>query len=205
MKTITRRAALAGLAFLTTLRRVSADPALEPASRLIESLAARAIGVLRRDDLGLEQREAQFRAILGEGFDLAFIGRFVLGKHWQAADDDQREEYQALFAEFVLRTYAARFGGYKGETFTVTGARRSGDKDVIVACAISRSGAAPIATEWRVRDVQGGPRIIDVAVEGISMALNQRQEFDSVVAQHGLDGLIAMLRARVSKAVVASG
>ena len=105
----------------------------------------------------------------------------------------------------MLQTYAARFGGYAGETFTVTGAKRASAKDVIVACAICRAGQAPIVTEWQVRSIDGSPRIIDVAVEGISMALNQRQEFDSVVAQNGVAGLIAMLRARVSKAIVATG
>lgn len=202
----TRRTTLAGLiGAVFASRAARADDGIAPASALIEGLATRALAVLRRGDLGIEEREGQFRAILSEGFDLAFIGRFVLGQHWQAADAGQRDEYQALFAEFVLRTYSSRFGGYAGETFTVTGARRASEKDVVVACAIGRQGAEPIVTEWRVRTIDGSPRIIDVAVEGISMALNQRQEFDSVIAQYGVAGLIAMLRARVSKSMMASG
>jgi ABC-type transporter MlaC component len=37
-------------------------------------------------------------------------------------------------------------------------------------------------------------------VEGISMALTQRQQFASVVSQHGLQGLLETLRARTEKA-----
>ena len=47
---------------------------------------------------------------------------------------------------------------------------------------------------------QGGKlRIIDVMVEGISMAVTQRAEFRSVVRRHGIDGLIQILDAQSSK------
>ena len=183
--------------------RAQSDPAA--AGAFIETLAARALALLGRTDLSLAERESNFRAILGDGFDLAFIGRFVLGRHWASIGDEQRAEYLDLFGEFVLRTYTGRFGGYAGEQFAVVGVRRAGDKDVVVASSVTRVAGAPVLVEWRVRVLDGRPRIVDVAVEGISMAMNQRQEFDAIVAQHGVEGLIAMLRARVAKVTVAAG
>ncbi len=201
-----RRAVLAGLmATALPLGRARSDEGEEQARRLIEALAGRALTTLRRGDIGLEQRETEFRAILGDGFDLDFIGRFVMGQHWRGATATQQEEYLALFREFVLMTYAARFGGYKGESLVVVGARRASDKDVVVATEMTSPNGGPIGAGWRVRVVDGRPRIIDVAVEGVSMALNQRQEFDAVVARHGIDGLIAMLRARIGKVSIAAG
>ena len=176
----------------------------DEAARHIQHLADQAFAVLQRDDLTLEGREAEFRRILSDGFDLAFVGRFVLGRYWDGVAPEQRDEYLELFSEFGLRTYAGRLGGYTGETFTVGGTRPAGEKDVIVATVIERSSGGAIDAEWRVRKVDAGYRIIDVSVAGVSMALNQREEFASVITNHGVDGLLQMLRARVSKVSVAS-
>jgi phospholipid transport system substrate-binding protein len=202
-----RRLVLAMIATATLSARARAQAQAAPAEAqaLIESLAGQALAILRRTDLSLDEREAEFRRILEEGFDLAFVGRFVLGNHWKAASAEQQTEYLDLFAEFVLKTYAARLGGYAGESFRVTGAQPSGTKDVLVATMIQRPEGGPIDAEWRVRRTDAGYRIIDVAVAGISMAINQRDEFGTVVANHGIEGLLQMLRARVSKVSVASG
>jgi phospholipid transport system substrate-binding protein len=200
-----RRAVLGAALALAAPRVAWAGDDAAEARALIESLAGQALATLQRSDLSLDQREAEFRRILADGFDLAFVGRFVLGNHWKAASPEQRAEYLDLFAEFVLKTYAARLGGYAGESFEVTGSQPSGAKDVLVATLIQRPEGGPIDAEWRVRRLDAGYRIIDVAVAGVSMAINQRDEFASVVTNHGIEGLLQMLRARVSKVSVASG
>lgn len=169
------------------------------AARFIHQLGNRAIETLRTSDLTLDQREAQFRGLLREGFDLAFIGRFVLGKYWRAATPEQQEDYLALFGEYVVQTYSARLGGYSGETMAVVSTRQASEKDFVVRTQIDRPSGPPVVAEWRVRTTGGGFRIIDVMVEGISMAVTQRSEFASVVQRDGIDGLLVILRARTTK------
>lgn len=177
---------------------------LDAAARFIEDLADRAIGVLQRTDGTLEEREAEFRAIMAESFDLEFIGRFVLGRHWRKATPEQREEYQALFADWVLKSYSRRLGGYSGETFEVTGTRDVGERDILVHTRINRPSGPPIKADWRIRDHDGRFRIIDVMVEGVSMAVTQRSEFNAVTTKQGIDGLLNILRARTQKIEMAS-
>lgn len=98
-----------------------------------------------------------------------------------------------------MRKYSAMLGGYAGEVFTVVSEQPSGDKDVMVLTRIDRPSGPPIETHWRVRGKDGEQRIIDVLVEGISMAMTQRAEFKSVVKRHGIDGLIQILDAQSSK------
>ncbi|MSP83167.1 MAG: ABC transporter substrate-binding protein [Alphaproteobacteria bacterium] len=196
-------ALLAGLAIAP--RRAAGQTAPDGAERHIETLAQQAFVTLQRTDLTLDQRELEFRRILRDGFDLDFIARFVLGSHWKGASEEQRAEYLDLFAEFVLKTYAGRLGGYTGESFSIVGTRPTGTKDVIVATVISQPNGGTIDAEWRVRRQDSGYRIIDVAVAGISMVVNQRDEFASVVTNHGIDGLLQMLRARVGKVSIAAG
>ena len=98
-----------------------------------------------------------------------------------------------------MQTYAARLGGYSGETLTVIGARAANDKDFIVSTHLVRPSGPAIAADWRVRVIDGQYRIIDIMVEGISMAITQRSEFASVVKRDGIDGLLTILRARTTK------
>lgn len=169
---------------------------VQGAARFIAWLGDQAIAVLRSDKGDLEQREAAFRRLLAQGFDVPFIGRFVLGRHWRQASPEQRHDYIALFGEFLLKTYSRRLGGYAGESLVVAGARPAGSQDIIVQTRIERPSGPPILAEWRVRVIEGQYKIIDVAVEGVSMALTQRSEFAAVVQNHGMDGLLQALRLR---------
>ena len=173
--------------------------AVQGAAQFIRQLGDKAIATLQAPDLTLDQREARFRGLLAEGFDLAFIGRFVLGRYWRAASPEQRSDYLELFSEFVVQIYSTRFGGYVGESLTITGGREAGDKDVIVRTRIDRPSGPPIIADWRVRVASDRYRIVDVMVEGISMAVTQRSEFASVVQRDGIEGLLAVLRARTTK------
>ena len=134
-----------------------------------------------------------------QGFDLAFIGRFVLGRHWRKVTADQRVQYQELFSSYILQTYSSHLGGYSGETLSITGAKPAGSKDAIVQTRIVRPSGPPIDANWRVRAQGNQYLIIDISVEGVSMAVTQRSEFASVIKNHGFEGLLAALRARTDK------
>ncbi len=169
------------------------------AAQFIGRLGTEAITTLRASGRTLEQREARLRGLLRSDFDLPLIGRFVLGKHWRRATPEQRSDYTALFSEYVLTTYTARLGGYAGDSLTVLGARPAGQKDAVVRTRIDRPSGPPIIADWRVRIIGERYRIIDVVVEGISMAITQRSEFGAVIKRHGIEGLLAVLRARTTK------
>ena len=116
----------------------------EDASSFAQQLGYRAIGVLQDDDSTLAQREAMFRDILVEGFDLNLIGRFVLARYWKKASEEQQANYLRAFGEFIVRKYSAMLGGYAGEVFTVVSEQPSGDKDVMVLTRIDRPSGPPI-------------------------------------------------------------
>jgi phospholipid transport system substrate-binding protein len=168
-------------------------------SQFIKSLGDEAIATLRNSALPLEQRESRFRALLARGFDMEFIGRFVLGAHWRSATPDQQQDYLQAFNDYVLQVYSARLGGYAGETLTVVGERPAGERDMMVNTRIDRPSGPPLEAQWRVRAMQAGPRIIDVMVAGVSMVATQRDEFAAVVQRQKVAGLIEVLRARTNK------
>ncbi|BBK33612.1 phospholipid transport system substrate-binding protein [Stella humosa] len=171
-----------------------AQPALaETPKALVESLGDKAIRQLT-GTVARPEREARFQNLLTAGFDIHAIGRFTLGRYWNQANPAQQAEYLKLFEKFIVQAYAARFAEYSGEQFRVVGERPDGEV-TIVQSEVFKPGNPPARVEWRVRH-GGQPKIVDVVVEGISMAVTQRSEFAAVISRGGgnVDSLLTALR-----------
>jgi phospholipid transport system substrate-binding protein len=166
------------------------------AAVFIADLGDRAIRTLSDTAVGDSSRRIQFRALFLEGFDVKALSRYAIGRYWRKADTDQRGEYQRLFTDFIVNTYAARFGQYSGERLVVIGERPIKGKDTIVKSNIVRPEGAPVRVDWRVRQRENGFKVIDIIVEGVSMAITQRDEFASVIRRNGgnVGGLIQELK-----------
>ncbi len=208
-----RRKVITGLALATAglavvgvgWRAGPADANGAAAAQHIQNLSQQAIGTLARRDLTLAQREAALAQIFDQGFDIDLIGRIVLGKAWRRATPEQQRDYLALFSLYVVRTFANRLAGYAGETVVVVGTRDAGKKDIYVDSRINRPSSTPVAAAWRVREINGQPRVIDVVVEGVSLALTQRDDFAAVVKKNGVAGLLEVLRAKTQRLSAQSG
>ncbi len=169
------------------------------AARHINWLGQEAARLLDSSGASVAAREAAVGRLILQGFQIDFIARFALGRAWRTATPEQRGAYQRLFTLYVIKTYARRLGGYSGETLRVTGVRRAGRRDMLVDSIIERPNGQPIKISWRLREFAGQPKIIDVSVEGVSMAVTQRQEFATVLRNGGMNGLLQLLRARTQR------
>ncbi len=195
-------AALLAAAMMLIAGNARAGQAEAP-DAFIDRFAAEAIAVLSDPKTDDTVRAAEFRRFLTSKFDLDLVSRFVMGKHWRRATAAQRAEYRTLFEDFIVATYARRLGAYSGETLVTRGVRKAGRKDKAVETVLNRPQGAPVSIAWRLRaQKDGGWRIIDIAVEGVSLAVTQRSEFAAVIRQHGdsIPALIESLRAKVTDA-----
>lgn len=171
------------------------------AAGFISDLGQRTVRILAAKSSEAE-RETKFRAIFEEGFDIPAIARFVLGGYWRTASEAQRRDFIALFEAYVVHAYTVRFNDYGGEQLKVTAARAEDEESSMVQSIIDRpSGAPPIKLAWRVNKTATGFKITDVIVEGVSMAVTQRQEFASVIQRNGgqLDALLKLLREKTGQ------
>ena len=175
----------------------------EPAIAFIQSLGDQAVDVLRdKADSTFEEREAAFREVMVMGFDIPTVSRFVMGRYWKTASEQQRADYRAIFVDFIVRVYASRFDSYGGEQFVVHSVINDESGDKIVRAEVMRpSGGDPINIDFRVRTKDDVQKVIDVSVEGISMLHTHRVEFASVISRKGIDGLLDDLRARIEAPV----
>ena len=173
-----------GALLLAALSQTPARAADEP-SAFIQNLGDQAIQILQNKQLGQKDREAQFSKLFTEGFDVAEIGRFVLGRYWNVASPDQQQQYQKLFATYVVAVYANRFSQYSGEKFTVAGSQPTPDGASVASQIIRPNGGPPINIVWKIAKEGNGFKIRDVVAENLSMTVTQRAEFASVVERGG--------------------
>lgn len=194
--------ALVVFAGLATAPAEAADGQTSPAqaAKFVEDLGTRAVALLASysEAEGAKAQE-EFKALLRKGFEIDLIGRFVLGASWRSATREQQDEYLKLFATWVINSYSRRLGAYKGEKFHIIGSQPIAETDALIETQIDRPSGPPLKAGWRVRNIGGQMKIVDVVVEGVSMAVTQRQEFASVIQREGLDGLIRELKVRVDK------
>ena len=134
------------------------------------------------------------------------VGKFVLGRYYRLATPEQLARYNSLFQDFVVLTYAQRLGDYAGQSMTIKDAIPDGD-NFIVASAIERADGPAIIVDWRVKQVGAELRIVDVTIEGVSMAQSQREDFASVIQAGGgtVESLLKKLTEQNAKLRAAIG
>ncbi len=168
------------------------------AAKFISDLAERAITNLTDGRLSDAERSKRFGDLLRENFDVPVIGRFVLGRYWNTATEAQRAEYLRLLDSYLTQVYASRFKEYSGEKLRVDQTKPGPDSEVVVMSTVVRGQGAPVQVNWRVAKTDRGYRILDVWIEGVSMAVTQRDEFAAIIQRGGgkVEALLASLRQR---------
>jgi phospholipid transport system substrate-binding protein len=98
------------------------------------------------------------------------------------------------FRSMLVRTYSNALEGYQGQEMKVLPSRnKAGDTEATVRNQFTRAGGKPVPIDYQMRKTGSGWKIYDISVEGISLVLTYRSEFDQVVKQEGIDGLIKRL------------
>ncbi len=184
-----------------TRAMVSSDP-----SEFVTDLTVQAFATLRDTSLGDSERFAKFRSLLSQSVDLPRVGRFVMGANWRRATPAQQAEYQSLFKDYIIAAYAGRLRAYTDAAITVKTTTPMDKGEYLVSSLIKRPGnPEPIHVDWRLREVEGKLLVLDMTIEGISMALTQRSEFASIIQQNGGDINVLLTRLREAAAPLDAG
>ncbi len=173
-----------------------------PASTFLDSVRERAIAGLTDTTRSDAEREALFRGLLNETFDIRRIGRFVVGRYWRKAEADDREAFLEAFEDAIVQRFLPLFSHYQGEQLIIGKAapdRKNPEKTVVTSTYIDAQGRE-VKADWRLLKRDGKYKVFDVVVEGVSMAITLRSEYASVIKnQGGLLGLVVLLRDKLAK------
>ena len=182
-------------------RAQAAEDFAAGAEGFIRQMAEEAIVSLTSKDLAMSERQERFRDMMLQYIAFKGVARWVVGrKVWRTATEEQQKEYLDLFEDLMVASYAHYFEDYSGETLAIRRTDVYDGRDALVSTDMLRPGGTkPLAIGWRVRAKNGEYRVVDIMVEGLSLARKQRSEFASFLRQHDDDfsTLIAEIRERV--------
>ena len=188
---------IAGVACLMALVPARAQQDLGP-EELVRKLTQDVLDAIRSDrQLAAGDRQKALK--LAEEKVLPHIDfeeatRLAVGRAWARAAPEQRNKLVEEFRRMLVRTYSSAISAYEGQTMQVLPVRmKPGDTEVTVHNRYIRAGGKPLPVDYQMHKTAEGWKIYDITVEGVSLVLTYRSEFDALVKQSGIDGLIKRL------------
>lgn len=121
--------------------------------------------------------------------------QIAMGRSWRDATTAQQAELVDQFRQMLVRIYSSSLDVYRGQTMRVLPVRMSpGATEARVRNQYIREGRPPVAVDYSMVKTPTGWKIYDVSVEGISLVLTYRSEFENIVRNSGIDGLIKRMQ-----------
>jgi phospholipid transport system substrate-binding protein len=131
--------------------------------------------------------------------DFAEAARLATGKAWNTATPEQREQITSLFRSMLVRIYSNAIDVYRGQTMRTLPVRLPANAtEVVVRNQYVKQGQPPVPVEYSMRKGDGGWKIYDISVEGVSLVLTYRAEFESITRNGGVDALVKKLQERTA-------
>ncbi len=129
--------------------------------------------------------------------NMSQIARYCAGRAWRDMSDDQKTRYIDAFSHYISVTYARRFNDFSGTPVITIGRTNDlGRKGMLVESPIAMPNGKVYRVEWLVSDRGGSVQIIDIVIEGISLAATQRDEIGAMLDKRSgkIDALISALK-----------
>lgn len=130
-------------------------------------------------------------------FNFQAMTSLAMGRNWRNAAPEQRKRLVEEFKTLLVRTYASALAAYSDQKFDFRPLRaKPSDTDVTVQVRVLQAGAQPVPIDYSMEKTPEGWKVYDVMVGGVSLVANYRTEFNNVVRDSGIDGLIKNLDAK---------
>ena len=161
--------------------------AIDPYS-FVQETADRASEALNKRQSKEEKMEI-LKTIAKETVDMRGIGFYSLGKHRKNMSDQKKEEYLEIFSKYFLKTFSSRLAEYTDPKIRVDSQKKLNDKYTMVSSTLLATDKKPeIKIDWRVVTKNPNkPLIIDIVIEGVSLAKVQKEEFSSIIKNNDGD------------------
>ena len=155
--------------------------AIDPYS-FVQETADRASEALNKRQSKEEKMEI-LKTIAKETVDIRGIGFYSLGKHRKNMSDQKKEEYLEIFSKYFLKTFSSRLAEYTDPRIRVDSQKKLSDKYTMGSSTLLATDKKPeIKIDWRVVTKNPNkPLIIDIVIEGVSLAKVQKEEFNSII------------------------
>lgn len=178
-------------------RSAPQGPTITPdeATKFIREMGNRTVSVLSQQGDAKARNDA-FTAIMLEAMDFEAMALQTLGKMARTVTPKDKQEFTQLFAAYVIDVAIEKFGSTKVSSFAIGQLKPQPNGDIKVNTAVS-TAEKPLNVDWRLHNKTGKPSINDVEVDGYSLVIHYRGEFERAGVSN-VPGLIGKLRSLTS-------
>ena len=174
---------------------------LEP-KEFVQSVANEASLILTNNSTK-EQKIEELKSIAKKSVDFRGIGYYSLGAHRKNLSDDKKKEYLIIFEKYFLKSFSSRLAEYTDPKIRVDSQKKLNEKYTIVSSVLLATEEKPeVNIDWRiVTKNPDKPLIIDVVIEGVSLAKVQKEEFNSIIQSNNgdINALLTSLKEFINK------
>jgi phospholipid transport system substrate-binding protein len=153
--------------------------------------------------LGFDGRVAKLKPVVAEVFDLPTMARISTGATaWGRASEAERAAIIDAFGAWTTASYAGNFSTWNGETFvTKSQSPDDGKGNILVNTQLNPKGMAPVAFNYRMQNIGGTWKVVDIFLDGaISQLATFRAQFSSVLGKGGVSELVAHMNRLAAEA-----
>ena len=193
---------LVAVAFMTLVSNANAQVDAKKAEDFIKTTTAKGIEEIINANVDQKVKDERFYDLLNGALDMNFIGQFVLGRNWRTANATQRKEFIEVYRDLNIATWSKRFNEFKGKKFVFKGTTPSNSKgQIFVDTVVPMDQGEPAKVLWRVREKNGSYKIVDIIIEGVSLAQASRSEYTAFIKNNpgGVDALIKNLKDKLAQ------
>tara|TARA_B110000211_G_scaffold187897_1_gene213539 strand:+ start:92 stop:613 length:522 start_codon:yes stop_codon:yes gene_type:complete len=146
----------------------------------------------------IEEKIEKLKVIASETVDIDGISRYTLGSYKNKITDSQMIEYKVLFRQYFLKTFASRLAEYSNPEIKVMSKKKLNEKYTMISSILVSTEQRPeVKIDWRISTKNpDNPLIINLVIEGLSLARTQKEEFSSIIQNNDgdIDALFSTLK-----------
>ena len=194
-----RRLALAGLIGVLVMVAGSAVHAGPPTDQLKMGID-RVLAILQDPTLKqagkAAERRKQIREVANQIFDWTETAKRALARHWQARSPKEREEFAALFADLLERSYVGKIEAYSSEKIVYGQETVEDGAQAAVRTKLITKAGTEVPIDYRMLKEGDRWRAYDVLIENVSLVGNYRSQFNRIIQQSGYPDLLQRLKTK---------
>lgn len=175
--------------------------AQEAPDALIKRVASDVMATLKADkDIQGGNKKKLYDLVDGKiagNFNFMRMTALAMGRNWSKATPEQQKALADEFKTLLIRTYSGALSNYQNHVMDFKPLRmQPTDTDVTVRTTVTPSGGQPIGMDYSMEKSASAWKAYDVIVGGVSLVTNYREEFNNVIRDSGVDGLLKTLAAK---------
>jgi len=171
-------------------RAATSDPTVNPVQTLTDSLLK---SMRAGTTMSMTERYKQLQPVIEQVFAMPLVTRLAVGPEWTNFPADQQKALIAAYTRFTVANYAHNFHDFDGQKFEIDDNVLTRGDDKVVRTRVIPAHDVPVSLLYRMHEVDGSWRVIDVISDGVSQLALRRSDFAVAIAAGGAPALIAHL------------